>query len=93
MAKNGKGSIVNMQAFVSVVLAAVLLGFVAHETFHILTIQHPSKLTIHFGAGDFSVTTCCLVGNDDAMEGMAYALQFGAMIGWVWFNRKIFSPK
>ena len=80
---------IDIRAFTSVLFAALLLGFAAHEVFHILTISEPSKVTIHFGAGAFSATTCCLVGGDSAMEEVAYLLQFAVMIGWVWLNRSL----
>jgi len=86
LAKFGR---VNLMAFASVLFAGILLGFVAHEAFHVLTISEPSKLTIYFGANDFSASVCCLDGDANALEAFAYGLQFLTMLGWIYLNRKL----
>ena len=78
-----------MQGFISVILAGILLGFVAHEAFHILTISQATRLTIYFGAEEFAVTTCCLAPDESPLEGAAYTIQILVTLGWIWLNRNM----
>ncbi len=82
---------IELQALVSVLFAAILVGFMVHELTHILLISEPSRLTVHFGTGQpLAVTTCCLQADEAANEEIAYASQFIAMAAWLLINRNLF---
>ena len=81
---------INLQGFVSVMLAALLLGFTAHEIVHVVLISNPSKITIHFGSEEFALTTCCLEKGEMAYEEIAYGIQFLTTIAWIIGNRHVF---
>ncbi len=83
----------NMQAFVSVVLAAILLGFIVHEFFHIFTIADVSSITIRFGSTVSPFGVCCLGENESAMEELAYLLQLITAIGWIILNKQAYVKK
>ena len=74
-------------------VAGVLLGFVAHELFHILTISSLSSFTVYFGGGKNAVSTCCLSEGESAMEEIAYFIQTVATIGWIIINSNVFLQK
>ena len=63
-------------AFVTLFLASMLAGILAHEGFHIITMDNPHSITIHFGsiAGKL-VTICCLTENESSNEPIAYLIQ------------------
>ena len=83
----------NMQAFVSVILAAILLGFIVHEFFHIVTIESVSSVTIRFGSTSSPLSICCLEENESAMEELAYLLQLITTIGWIILNKQTYVEK
>ena len=82
--------VINITAFVSVALAAVLLGFVAHEVFHLLAISEVSSLTVHFGDAKSALSTCCLSEGESALEEIAYFIQFVVTLGWIMANSRVF---
>ena len=81
---------INITAFISVLLAGLLLGFIAHELFHFLTIANVSSITINFGNTKAALSTCCLSADENAMEEFAYTVQFIVTIGWVILNSGVF---
>ena len=83
----------NMQAFISVILAAILLGFIVHEFFHIVTIESVSSVTIRFGSTSSPLSICCLEENESAMEELAYLLQLITTIGWIIINKQTYVQK
>jgi|SRR3989344_1029877 len=83
----------SMPAFVSVVLAAILLGFIAHEFFHILTIANVSSITIRFGSTGSPFSVCCLEANENSMEEIAYLLQLIITVGWIILNKSTYVKK
>ena len=81
---------IDMQVFVSVVLSAILLGFIVHEFFHLLTIVNVSSFTIRFGSTSSPISVCCLDKNEIPMEELAYLLQLMATIGWIIINKQAY---
>ena len=82
---------INLPALISVMLAGILLGFIAHELFHILTIDSISSLTVYFGGGKNTVAICCLSEGESAMEEIAYFIQAVVTIGWIILNTRVFA--
>lgn len=76
--------------FVNVSLAGVLLSGLAHEFVHILLINHPVQLRVHFGDAKAVFSTCCLSPGETPYEGVAYAIQFLVLVAWIVLNRRTF---
>lgn len=81
---------IDIPAFASVMLAAIFLGFITHELFHLLVISNPSSLTIWFGKVSHSVTVCCLDPMESAFEEIAYLVQLIVTFVWVVINHKTY---
>lgn len=81
---------IEILAFASVVFAGVLIGFIAHELFHVLTIKSVSSFTINFGSKNTIFTVCCLAPNEKPFEEAGYLVQFIATIVWILFNQPVF---
>ena len=77
----------------NIFLAAIVLGAIAHEAFHFLTISNPSELTVYWGNPDFVISTCCLEGDEGTMEAISYGVQFLVMGLWVLMNFKFALKK
>lgn len=84
---------INILALTSVLFAAILLGFLAHELIHIILISNVSRITLYFGAQENLISVCCLSGTEQAYEELAYAVQAIVTVGWVIINSKGFIQK
>lgn len=84
---------INILALTSVLFAAILLGFLAHELTHIFLISNVSSITLYFGAQENLISVCCLSGTEQAYEELAYAIQAIVTVGWVIINSKVFIQK
>ena len=80
----------DIPAFVSVMLAGILLGFIAHELVHMLLISNLSSITIRFGQPIASASVCCLSPGESAYEELAYTVQFTVTLLWIILNNKIY---
>ena len=80
----------DMLAFVSVLLAGVLLGFIAHELVHMLLISNVSSITVRFGQPVASASVCSLSPGESAYEELAYTNQFIVTILWIILNNNIY---
>ena len=83
----------DIAAFVSVLFAGILFGFIAHEIVHMLLISNLSSITIRFGQPIASVSVCCLSPGESAYEELAYTIQFVVTIVWVILNNNIYRRK
>ena len=83
----------HMQTFVSVILAAILLGFIVHEIFHIIAIPDVSSVTIRFGSSISPFSICCLGENENPMEELAYLLQLITTLVWIVINKQAYVKK
>ena len=70
---------------VNVVLASLLVGWFAHELFHVLTMSSVSSISFHFGSNRIS-TVCCLQPLEETFEGVAYIIQAITTVGWGFFS-------
>jgi len=80
----------DMNAFVSVLLAAILIGFIVHELVHMLLISNVSSITLRFGQPVASVSICCLSPRESAYEELAYTIQFIVTLLWIIVNNNIY---
>jgi hypothetical protein len=76
--------------FVNVSLAGVLMSGLAHEFVHVLLINHPVQLRVHFGDAKAVFSTCCLSPGESPYEGVAYVIQFLVLVVWIALNRHTF---
>ena len=81
---------INILAFTSVLFAAILLGFLAHELIHLILISDVSSITLYFGAQENLISVCCLTGSEQAYEELAYAVQAIVTVGWIIINSGVF---
>lgn len=84
---------INLLAFTSVLLAAALLGFIAHELVHIILISDIHSITLNFGPAKNVIAICCLEEGEKAMEGLAYIVQFIVTLFWVAANHNLYVGK
>ncbi len=81
---------IDIPAFFSVVLAGILLGFVAHEFTHIMLLSELTSITIRFGGAGSPVSVCCLAQGQDALESFAYFVQFLVTLLWITMNNMVY---
>ncbi|HZX19983.1 MAG TPA: hypothetical protein VFF13_03140 [archaeon] len=93
MAVSKKFERINIAAFISVLLAAVLLGFIVHELVHVALIKKATTITLHFGESQNLISVCCLGPLESANEEIAYFIQFVVTIGWIIVNSNVFREK
>ena len=84
---------INLLAFTSVLLAAVMLGFIAHELVHLALISDISSIVITFGSSKSPLGICCLSEGELAMEELAYLAQFIVTLSWVAANHNLYVGK
>lgn len=87
---SGENSRFSYRTFINVALAALLVSGLVHEFVHILLINHPVQLRFHFGDSNAILSTCCLAPGEQPYEGIAYGIQFLALLAWLFFNRHTF---
>ena len=76
--------------FITLILAAFLAGILAHEAFHVIAMDDPHSITIHFGsiAGKL-VSICCLTENESSNEPIAYFIQSIVLVAYFLFGLRI----
>lgn len=70
----------------NIILAGLLVGWIAHELVHILTMSSVSSITFYFGSKKFISTVCCLQPFEEAFEYIAYTIQAITTVVWVWVS-------
>ncbi len=89
-----QGGRISIPGFVNVAVAGVAVGGIMHEIVHVLLLNHPTQLRLHFGDPYAIFSTCCLLPGELANEEIAYAVQFLVTIGWViYFELMYYDPK
>ncbi len=88
-----QGGKISVPSFVNVAIAGVTLGGIFHEIVHVLLLNHPTQLRLHFGDTNAIFSTCCLLPGELANEEIAYAVQFLVTIAWViYFENLYYNP-
>jgi len=80
---------VNVVALFSVLLAGIILGALAHELVHVLLIPKATTVTWHIGDPEVVLSTCCLAPGEDALEWLAFLVQFAVLVAWVLLNGEV----
>lgn len=67
----------------NILLAAIVIGAIAHELVHFALMSNPTSISIHFGEAEKLISICCLQEGEYAFEEIAYTIQFVATLLWI----------
>lgn len=82
-------------ALFNVLLAAMLIGVIAHELVNVLLLAHPMKICLHMGELPTIVSICCLSKEEMAQwwlssEIIPICMQFSIMLAWVYICKSLY---